>query len=182
MKKLFKKWWFWLIIIFLIVGFLNVSNNNSNMINVSSSNQEKITFLSGTNGKEFFQILCDIANIEAPEGTIVGDSIDYVASNLDYGIEIETNKNNEINWISIYTLSKSNYENFFLSIARLEYNGSDKSKCFNWIKENLGKESIIKIGDANLKLCNGTSGLPILALYTDGNENYQKEQIDKISK
>ena len=72
--------------------------------------------------------------------------------------------------------TKEDYENFFLSIARLEYNGSDKSKCFNWIKENLGKESIIKIGDANLKLCNGTSGLPILTLYTDGNENYQKER------
>ena len=101
----------------------------------------------------------------------MGDSIVYSSSNEKYGIELETNKNNEINWISIYTLlkDKNDYENFFIAISRLEYDGCDKSTIFNWIHDNLGNEATTKVGNANFKLYNGTSGTPILEVYTDGN-------------
>lgn len=191
-KKIYQKWWFWIIIIILIAGILGGSSdnntNNTNSTNITNSINSTVSetsksniFLKGSNGKEFYEILCDVGQVPKKEGVIMGDCIDYASSNENYGIELETNKDNEINWISIYTLFSSDYDNFFLAVSRLEYNNSNKSECFNWIKENLGKESTIKIGDANFKLYNGTSGKPILEIYTDGNEEYQKEQLKQIS-
>ena len=192
-KPIYKKWWFWLIIIILVIGmFGGSSNNDNNTNNISVStntnnteiiNEEKVTFLKDSKGKDFFEILCEIAEVSKKDGVAMGDSIVYASSNEDYGIELETNKSDEINWISIYTMlsDKNDYENFFIAISRLEYDGSNKNECFNWIHDNLGKEATTKIGNANFKLYNGTSGNPILEVFTDGNEDYQKEQLDKIS-
>ena len=190
MKKLLKKWWFWLIIIILLIPAVNnqksentTQNSTENIITTDNFTEEKnsevVTFLKGSNGQEFYKILCEVGSIPEKEGYISGDSIDYTSSNNNFGIEIETNKNNEVNWISIYTLKANDYENFFLAISRFEYNGSNRTECFNWIKDNLGNEAETKIGNANFKLYNGTSGKPILEVFTDGNEAYQQEQIDK---
>ena len=196
-KKIYEKWWFWVIIVVIIMGVFggntntntsnnqvpkeNIETNVENNTNTSEqTSNEKVIFLKGSNGKEFYEILCDVADVEKKEGVKMGDTIDYASGNEKYGIELETNNNNEVNWISIYTLLPNNYENFFLAISRLEYSDSNKSECFNWIKDNLGKEASTKIGSANFKLYNGTSGSPILDVYTDGNEEFQKEQLNKI--
>lgn len=188
-KKFYKKWWFWVIVIILIIGILGgnkgstPSDNNDAIETSHTGTLESITFLKGSNGKDFFNTLCEIGEIPKKDGVSMGDSIVYASSNEKYGIELETNKDNEINWISIYTLlkDKNEYENFFVAISRLEYDGSDKTTTFNWIHDNLGNETKTKIGDVNLKLSNGTSGTPILEVYTDGNEEFQKQQLDKIS-
>ena len=183
-KSIFKKWWFWVIVLVLIISVFGGNSSQetkNNSQNALSNDEEKVIFLKGSNGKEFYEILCDVANVEKKGSVNVGDTIDYASSNENYGIEIETNINNEINWISIYTLLSNDYENFFLAISRLEYDGSNKSECFNWIKDNLGKEANTKIGNANFKLYNGTSGKPILEVYTDGNEEFQNEQLNKIN-
>ena len=78
-------------------------------------------------------------------------------------------------------LQSEDYTNFFVALSRLEYNGSDKNLCFNWINDNLGKEATTKIGDANIQLSLGTNKKPILELHTDGNEQFQKEQLDKLN-
>lgn len=189
-KPIYKKWWFWLIVIILVIGiFGGSSNNETNITNTSNTNttqarnDEKVIFLKDTNGNEFFDILCEIASVEKKDGVSIGETIDYSSSNEKYGIELETNKNNEINFISIYTMlsNKDDYENLFVAISRLEYNGSNRAECFKWIHNNLGKEATIKIGDANFKLYNGTSGNPILEVFTDGNEEFQKEQLNKLT-
>lgn len=192
-NKKFKKWWIYLIAIIIIIGILGSNSDNetntnnaiqTNTNNIESKKEDKIIFLKGSNGKDFYEILCEVGNIEKRDGVKVGDTIDYTSSNDKFGIEIETNQNNEINWISIYTLllaDKNEYENFFLTISRLEYNNSNKNEIYNWIHDNLGKEATTKIGDANFKLYNGTLEKPILEVFTDGNEEFQKEQIEKLN-
>lgn len=188
-KPIYKKWWFWIIIVILVVGIFGGNSNNTTNINTSNTNtiqidnEEKVIFLKGSNGKEFFNILCEVAEVSKKEGVPIAETIDYTSSNEKYGIELETNQNNEINWISIYTMltDKNDYENFFMAISRLEYDSSNKAKCFNWIHDNLGKEAATKIGDANFRLYNGASGNPILEVFTDGNEDYQKKLVNRIS-
>ncbi|MBR3133356.1 MAG: hypothetical protein IKG42_04755 [Clostridia bacterium] len=190
----YKKWWVWILGILLLIGMFSGINSNNNTTNSNNTttnienisanettNNEEVVFLSNTNGEEFYSILCEVAGVNIIDGVTMGDTIDYTSGNEDYGIELETNKDGEINWISIYTMLPNNYENFFLAISRLEYNGSNRNQCFNWINDNLGKEATTKIGDANFKLYNGTSGNPVLEVYTDGNEQFQKEQLDKLN-
>lgn len=190
-QPIYKKWWFWLIVVFLILGLIsgayndfNLTNetNNSNIIETSTI-EEKVTFLKGSNGKEFYNIMCEVANAEKKRGQDMKKTWLYETVNDKYSIEIEANKStNEINYIRLMTFKDEDYENFFLAISRLEYDGSDRKTCFNWIKDNIGKENTTKIGDANFKLSIGTNKNPILEVYTDGNEKFQQEQIEKYTK
>ena len=172
-----KKWWFWVIIAFVLLlgSCMNTdTTNTSNTTNQVAA--EKVVFLKKSNGKEFYQILCDVAGMEYKNPMESEDTIDYINGSIDYGISMCTNKNNEICYISIMAFN-NDYENFFLSISRLEYENSDKSQIFNWIHDNLGKEATTKIGDANFKLYLGTNNKPVLEVFTDGNDEFQKKQI-----
>lgn len=178
-KPIYKRIWFWIIIIIVVVAIFsdsgdNKSTNTSDVNNIANTNissdvEEKDVYLENSNGKDFFEILCDVGDIPKKDGTNLDEKIVYTSSNANYGIKLETNRKNEIHYISIYTMlkEKNDYENFFLSISRLEYNGSDRNKCFNWIHDNIGKEATTKIGDVNFKIYNGTSGSPVLEVYTD---------------
>lgn len=190
-QPIYKKWWFWLIVVFLILGLIsgayndfNLTNetNNSNIIETSTI-EEKVTFLKGSNGKEFYNIMCEVANAEKKKGQDMKETWLYETVNDKYSIEIEANKStNEINYIRLMTFKDEDYENFFLAISRLEYDGSDRKTCFNWIKDNIGKDNNTKIGNANFKFSIGTNKNPILEVYTDGNEKFQQEQIEKYTK
>lgn len=181
-KPIYKKWWFWLIIIILFLGIYgSETNNRNNIINTSEDNKvenssgtETNTSLSGTNGKDFFNILCEVAEVEPTSGVEIGNFIVYKASNSNYSIEVETNKSDEIYYIKMMATQTDDYKNFFIAATRLEYNGYNRANEFNWINSNLGKETSTKIGDANFKLYNNTLGKPVLEIYTDGNENFQK--------
>lgn len=190
-QPIYKKWWFWLIVVFLILGLIsgayndfNLTNetNNSNIIETSTI-EEKVTFLKGSNGKEFYNIMCEVANAEKKKGQDMKETWLYETVNDKYSIEIEANKStNEINYIRLMTFKDEDYENFFLAISRLEYDGSDRKACFNWIKDNIGKDNNTKIGNANFKFSIGTNKNPILEVYTDENEKFQQEQIEKYTK
>ena len=190
-QPIYKKWWFWLIVVFLILGLIsgayndfNLTNetNNSNIIETSTI-EEKVTFLKGSNGKEFYNIMCEVANAEKKKGQDMKKTWLYETVNDKYSIEIEANKStNEINYIRLMTFKDEDYENFFLAISRLEYDGSDRKTCFNWIKDNIGKDNNTKIGNANFKFSIGTNKNPILEVYTDENEKFQQEQIEKYTK
>ena len=160
-KTFYKKWWFWLIIFFLLVGIFGSQNETQKTNNIENTNavesNKQIVFLKDTNGKEFFNILCEVAELEKTNGIETGDTIDYETSNMNYSIELETNKNGEINYIRMMALQSEDYTNFFVALSRLEYNGSNRSTCFNWINDNLGKEAKTKIGDANIQLSLGTN-------------------------
>lgn len=182
-NKFYKKWWFWLIIILVLgVGYSISTSENSIFVDIDNtitSDSSKVVFLKGSNGKNFFKIVCDIINPENKYTNKLDESIMYEAYNLDYSIELETNKSNEVNYVRMMAMQTEEYTNFFLSASRLEYSNSNKTEAFNWINDNLGNEATTKIGDANFKLYNGTNGKPILEIYTDGNDDFQNEQIDK---
>lgn len=151
-------------------------NNSLNQNNI----QEEVTFLKHSKGKEFFNIVCEVGNIQSKNAVTLGDSLSYVSSNLNYGVQVETNKNDEINFVSMMVYQSDDYDNYFLSASRLEYDNSNRAEAFNWIKDNLGKEATTKIGDANFKLYVGANKYPVLEIYTDGNEQYQNEQLNKL--
>lgn len=184
MKKYYQKWWFWVtVVVLLVLGIMGGIDEHLNIISTTNKevlNEKKVTFLKGSKGKEFFKILCEVADLDYKDAQSIGDSVLYETVDVNYSIEVETNKNNEINWLRMMAFQDNDYENFFLAVSRLEYENSNKTEAFNWIHDNLGKEAITKIGDANLKLSISTSNKPILEIYTDGNEQYQKEQLDKI--
>lgn len=157
------------------------TNSNSN-----EKDNEVITFLPCSNGKDFFTILCDVIEADTSKcnvskGANVGDSTLYTYGNAEYSFDVETNSKNEVNYVEMLVYSGDDYKNFFLAISRFEYNSADKQKAFNWINDNLGKEATTKIGDANFKLSLTTTKKPVLEVYSDGNENYQKEQLNKVS-
>lgn len=179
-KPIYKKWWFWLIIV-LVVGSI-AGGKKSNITNVNATkNMKESIFLEGSNGREFYNILCDVAGVKSTEAQDTGETLIYETVDNSYSIEVESNKEtNEINYVRLMAFEKENYENLFLAISRLEYENNNKEQCFNWINDNLGKEAKTKIGDANIELKLGSNDIPILELYTDGNEQFQKEQLDKL--
>lgn len=192
-KPIYKKWWFWLIIVVVVLAIGGIGMQDNEQPTSTTETQttttetqpttEDIVFLKGTNGKEFFEILCEVGEVEKKEGVDNGDTITYASSNDNFGIELETNKNNEINFISIYTLldNKDDYQNFFNAISRLGYENFDKATYIDWILDNIGNEATTKIGDVNLKLYKTSSGTPALDVFTDGNEEYQKQLLEKVS-
>ena len=182
---IYKKWWFWLIIAFLILAFISGVYNDFNLTNETESSQieEKVIFLKGSKGKEFYDILCEVANVENKKPQDMIETWIYETGDDKHSIEVEVNKStNEINCIRLMAFKSIYSENFFLAISRLEYEGSDRKECFNWIKDNIGKESTTKIGDANFKFSMGPNKNPILEVYTDGNEEFQQKQIDEYTK
>ncbi len=185
--EFYKKWWFWLIIVIFVIGIFGSSgSSNKNKESEQTSSQEqlqsttdKVVFLKNSNGKNFYSILCDVSQISNKAPLETEDTYDYSNSNNNYSISMCTNKNNEICFISMMAYNQD-YENFFLAASRLEYDGSNKAEIFNWIHDNLGKEATTKIGDANFKLYIGATKKPVLEIYTDGNDEFQQQLIDKL--
>lgn len=186
-KPIYKKWWFWVIIAIVIIAIFggNSENNTATNETTSITNNEldegTITFLENSKGKETFEILCEVGNITLKDGAEIGDSIVYTSSNGKYSVDVETNKSDEICNVQMMAFSEEDHTNFFVSASRIEYNGANRNEAFNWIKDNLGKEATTKIGEANFKLYIGNNGQPILDIFTDGNEQYQKEQLEKTN-
>lgn len=204
-RPIYKKVWFWLLIAFMIFIFIpsfiegiqegiNNPTTTSTMQNEQQEklddkqengsdtvNVEKSIFLKASKGREFYEILCSVGELQETKPQEMRETILYESSNSNYSIEVEVNKTtNEIAYIRMMTLQATEYENFFNSISRLEYEGAEKSQIFNWIHDNLGKETSTKIGDVNFILTLGTNGKPILEVKKDSYDEYQKEQINKL--
>lgn len=144
-------------------------------------NEEKVIFLKGSNGKTFFDSLCNKVKIEMQNPQKIGDSIFYeTTGNMHYSIEVETNNLNEINYVRIMIFDAEDYKDLFLEASKIEYDGANTENAYKWINDNLGKEAETKIGNANFKLEIGNNGKPILEIFTDGNDEFQKEQMDKL--
>ena len=200
-ENFYKKVWFWLFIGFMIFIFIpafieGIQEGLSNSTTITTTNvleikhennnnstkqEEKNIFLKGTNGQDFYEIVCSVGEIEKSKSQEMGETILYESANYNFSIEIEANKTtNEIAYIRMMALHASEYENFFNSVSRLEYSEAEKSEIFNWIYDNLGKETSTKLGNANFILTNGTNGKPILEVKTDYYDEYQKELINKL--
>lgn len=169
--EIYKKWWFWLIVI-LILGFIGSLGNNNSPKNDDSTNDvptssqsAQITALSGTNAEDFYNILCDVAGLKKNEPQDLNDALIYESANTIYNIEIVSNKNKEIQSIRIINVNSQDCENLFIALTRLEYNGSNKSTLFDFIHNNINKEAEITIGDASFKIYKGTNNKPIIELY-----------------
>ena len=166
-----KKWWFWLIIILIIGGIASLGNDNSTKNDDNKNDtpalvqNTNITALSGTNAEEFYNILCDVAELEKSQPQDLGDALVYESANNKYNIEIISNKENEIQSLRIFNINSVDCENVFIALTRLEYNGSNKSTLFNFIHDNINKEAEITIGDASFKIYKGTNNKPIIELY-----------------
>lgn len=167
-------------LVFAVGSTDSTTTNNSNSTNKTING--KVVFLKNSNGKEFYSILCEVGQIDKNRIPPVEseDSIDYANSNSNYAVSMCTSKNHEICYISMMAYNQD-YENFFLAASRLEYDGSNRSKAFNWIHDNLGKEATTKIGDANFKLYIGATNKPILEIYTDGNDEFQQQLLNKLT-
>ncbi len=167
-KPIYTKWWFWLIIIVIILAALgNGFSSNTTQNETSNLTNENVTSnistLSGTIAKDYFNILCEVAGMHSNEPQIIDNEIIYESTNQDYNIKIVADKtSDEIENIKITTFKENDYENFFLAISRLEYSGSNRSTLFNWINDNLGKESNTSIGNANFSLYLTDTNNPIL--------------------
>lgn len=184
-KSIVKKWWFWLIVIIIILVAASGGSEENVVIETAEINntivKENITFLKNTNGKDFYNILCDVADISKKEPQEMGDSIIYESADTNYSVEIEANKNTqEIAYIRMMVLQKEDYENFFLAISRLNYDGSDSEKIYSWVHENLGEDTSMELGNVKFVLTVGTSGKPILEVKTNGYDEYSKEQMNKL--
>ncbi len=200
-KNIFKKLWFWLLMAFMIFIFIPAFiegikeglnnetvlsdysiNENKNIVESSETknSEEEIVFLKGTNGKEFYDILCEVAGIDKKEPQAMGQTLIYDSSNMKYSVELESNKDTqEVAYIRMMAFQEE-YENFFLAISRLEYDGSDKGKIYNWVHENLGQDASIEIGCVKFVLTQGTNSKQILEMKTNGYDKYSKEQINKL--
>lgn len=176
-KPIYKKWWFWLIIIVVIGSFgtssntthknitNTVQNTNETIQNTSLQNQSVILSLSNSNGKDFYESLCGVTEIEEKEGTFENNITIYKEENENYKFEIKSNYNNEIISVKMEVLGDIDYDNFLIASTRMDYKNSNKALLLNWILENKGKNSTTKIGDANFKLSIGTNNKPILEIY-----------------
>lgn len=126
--------------------------------------EKKAEGLAGTNAKEFYKILCEIAAVEEKEPRTEKNLTIYESQNENYNIKVEANSDNEINKITITCLSNIDYENVFLALSRLEYEGSDKTKAYNWIHSNIKYNTIEYIGKAKFDMSNDKKQI-ILKVY-----------------
>lgn len=198
-KLIYKKWWFWILIVFMIFIFIpafiegiqeglnNSTTNTTNTFseikqensNYSAQIEEKSIFLEDSKGNEFYDILCSVGEIKKNEPQELGETILYESANINFSVEVEANKTtDEIAYIRMMALQANEYENFFNSISRLEYKEAKKSEIFNWIHNNLGKETSIQIGNVKFILTSGAIGKPVLEVKTDYYDEYQREHIN----
>lgn len=114
--------------------------------------EKKAEGLSGTNAKDFYSILCEVAEVEQKEPRTEKNLTIYESQNENYNIKVEANSDNEINKITITCLSDVDYENVFLALSRLEYENSDKTKAYNWIHSHMNYDTIEYIGKAKFEI------------------------------
>ena len=201
-KPIYKKVWFWGLTAFMLFIFIpsfiegiQEGINNPKTIDAIQNEQqeelddkkengenivntEKSIFLKASKGKEFYEILCSVGEMQETNSQDMGETLLYESSNSNYSIEVEADKTTDkIAYIRMMTLQATEYENFFNSISRLEYKGAEKSQIFNWIHDNLGKETSTKIGDVNFILTLGRNGKPILEVKKDTYDEYQKNKL-----
>ena len=115
-------------------------------------NEQKAEGLSGTNAKDFYKTLCEVAAVEEKEPRTEKNLTIYESQSENYNIKVEANSDNEINKITITCLSNVDYENVFLALSRLEYEGSDKTKAYNWIHSSIKYNTIQFIGKAKFEI------------------------------
>lgn len=139
------------------------NTNSTSRVDITSENNEAV--LKNTNGKDFYNILCAVAEITPAENIVDGNTISYKSENDNYRFEIKTTISNEITKIKMEVIGNVDYDNFLIASTRLDYNGSDKANLLNWILENKEKDISTKIGDANFKFSLGENNKPILEIY-----------------
>lgn len=108
--------------------------------------------LAGTNAKDFYKVLCEVAEVEEKEPRTEKNLTIYESQNETYNIKVEANSDNEINKITITCLSDVDYENVFLALSRLEYEESDRAQAYNWIHSNIKNNTIKFIGKAKFDI------------------------------
>ena len=178
--KFYNKWWFWLLVFLFLIGIVgNSQQNNSSNSQKSNkkkeTNVESLVYLKGTKAKDFYGILCDVANLQKKEpSTTVCDSIEYSSSDANYLIEVGANKNtDEISYVTITPIQASDPTNLFMSLNRLDYNGKDSSEITNFIATNIGKTAEKKIGDLVFSTwISSTTGKTVLSAKTPDFDDY----------
>ena len=114
--------------------------------------EPKAQGLSGTNAKEFYKILCEVTEVEEKEPRTEKNLTIYESQNENYNVKVEANSDNEVNKITITCLSDVDYENVFLSLSRLEYEGSNTVEAYKWIHSSIKYSSIHFIGNAKFEI------------------------------
>ena len=144
----------------------------------NGENQVNPVFVSGTDGKDFFQnILCKNTQCEYREpdrlkadNIIPYDTFTYITGNDIYSFEVTTNTKNEIANIQMffYKYGAEDPTNYFMTTTRLNYPNSNVEQLTSFITENIGKDNKIKIGNFTFHFFKGTSdNCVILDIYTD---------------
>ena len=181
-KKIYKKWWFWTIIVVIVIGIAGMSDDDKEKTKTKKDNKvdNEIIFLDGTNSDEFVKILSEVTGIKDIDGVETGDSITYSKSNDRYGISVDADKKSKkIDYVQIISYTNEDSTNVFMSLNRMNYSSEDDAKLTDWLADNIGTKSSIKIGDANFELDLTATGNPYLVMKTDGSDDYMKEQINK---
>ena len=158
------------------VKFSDLYKTGSNSTTISKT--EKIVFVAGTNGKNYFQnILCSDTQCEyktpitlKADTLMPYDTITYATGNDKYSFRVITNRKNEIANIQLlyFDYYDEDPTDYFMEAVKLDYPTKNIATLTSFISENLRNDQKIKIGDFIFHIFKGASDNNIiLDIYTE---------------
>lgn len=156
-----------IVILLLLIGLIGDSDT-ANTVNTNIQTSEP-TQAVDTNklklsygAKEFYEIMCEVAELEKIDPQDLVDELVYESANANYNIEILSDKNDNIESIRLMAFN-NDYTNFFMAINRIFETQPDEFNA-DTILNNLGKENKISFENVDFEFTNGTIGKPILTI------------------
>lgn len=156
----------------------SVENEISNNEEIEETNQSAIEqvpsfSLKDIKAKTVFNSFLSTMSSPKTDNYPIDEAFVYNGEDDTYWIEVWGDLQDDHVCIVLLQPKAKNYDiSDYKKIINDVFAGNAKDEATAWINNNIGKENSTKIGDANIKLQNNTSGAPILAILGEGWENY----------
>lgn len=120
----------------------------------------KLAVIKGSQVIDIIESL-DAQGIPSVEGVETEYGYQYNSSNSDYAYKISTDKDNKVKLAVFEVLTED--QGYLGYCASMPYDTADSDKATEWVRENIGSDLSITIGDALFQLSNSETG-PVLTI------------------
>ncbi len=182
-KKFYTKKWFWIVVVvFLLIGFVGGSGQTDSTTEKEKENlevEEKVSekeelempIIKGTQAYDIILSLEDVGIPKAETQNLdYGYRYDSVGTDGDYSII--ANKQHEIGYARFMVLQGGdvNYLAFCATMPTEDYNPEEARA---WVEQNINNEATTQFGNTLFEIAQGNSG-PYLTIKAVGWDDYYK--------